>query len=87
MLNACPGVVRSAVIGRTAAGDGNEEVVAFVQPAPGSSLTSTQLAEHAAGHLAPYKRPSQIVLLSALPLTPTGKVVKAELTKMAAGVA
>src|SRR5437879_2581421 len=81
VLNACPGVVRSAVIGRTLAGDGNEEVVAFVQPAPGSSLTSTQLAEHAAGHLAPYKRPSQIVLLSALPLTPTGKVVKAELTK------
>jgi acyl-CoA synthetase (AMP-forming)/AMP-acid ligase II len=85
VLNACPGVVRSAVIGRTAVGDGNEEVVAFVQPAPGSSLTSTQLAEHAAGHLAPYKRPSQIVLVSALPMTPTGKVVKAELTKMAAG--
>jgi len=87
VLNACPGVVRSAVVGRTAAGDGNEEVVAFVQPAPGSSLTSTEVADHAAGHLAPYKRPSQIVLLSALPLTPTGKVVKAELTKMAAGVA
>jgi len=83
VLNACPGVVRSAVIGRTAS-DGNEEVVAFVQPAAGSSLTSTQLAEHAAGHLAPYKRPSQIVLVSALPMTPTGKVVKAELTKMAA---
>jgi acyl-CoA synthetase (AMP-forming)/AMP-acid ligase II len=85
VLNTCPGVVRSAVIGRTVAGDGNEEVVAFVQPAPGSTLTSTQLAEHAAGHLAPYKRPSQIVLVPALPMTPTGKVVKTELTKMAAG--
>jgi len=84
VLNACPGVVRSAVIGRTVAGDGNEEVVAFIQPAPGSSLTSTQVEEHAAGHLAPYKRPSQIVLVSALPMTLTGKVVKAELTKMAA---
>jgi long-chain acyl-CoA synthetase len=83
VLNGCPGVVRSAVVGRTA-GDGNEEVVAFVQTAPGSLLTSTQLAEHAAGHLAPYKRPSQIVFVSTLPLTPTGKVVKAELTKMAA---
>lgn len=87
VLNTCPGVVRSAVIGRTVAGDGNEEVVAFVQPAPGSTLTSTQLAEHAAGHLAPYKRPSQIVLVPALPMTPTGKVVKTELTKMAAGAA
>ena len=85
VLNTCPGVVRSAVIGRTVAGDGNEEVVAFVQPAPGSTLTSTQLAEHAAGHLAPYKRPSQIVLVSALPMTPTGKVVKAELAKIAVG--
>jgi long-chain acyl-CoA synthetase len=84
VLNACPGVVRSAVIGRTVAGDGNEEVVAFVQPAPGSSLTSAHVAEHAAGHLAPYKRPSQIVLVLALPMTPTGKVVKGELTKMAA---
>jgi acyl-CoA synthetase (AMP-forming)/AMP-acid ligase II len=84
VLNACPGVVRSAVIGRTIAGDGNEEVLAFVQPAPDSSLTSTQLAEYAAGHLAPYKRPSQIVLVSALPLTPTGKVVKTELAKMVA---
>jgi acyl-CoA synthetase (AMP-forming)/AMP-acid ligase II len=85
VLNTCPGVVRSAVIGRTVAGDGNEEVVAFVQPAPGSTLTSTQLAEHVAGHLAPYKRPSQIVLVSALPMTPTGKVVKAELAKIAVG--
>lgn len=84
VLNSCPGVVRSAVIGRTVAGDGNEEVVAFVEPAPSSSLTSAQLAEHAAAHLAPYKRPSQIVLVSALPMTPTGKVVKTELTKMAA---
>jgi long-chain acyl-CoA synthetase len=85
VLNACPGVVRSAVIGRTVAGDGNEEVVAFVQPAPGSSLTSTQVAEHTAAHLAAYKRPSQIVLVPAFPMSPTGKVVKAELTKMAAG--
>jgi long-chain acyl-CoA synthetase len=87
VLNACPGVVRSAVIGRAAAGDGNEEVLAFVQLTPGSSLTSVQVAEHAAGHLAPYKRPSQIVLVDALPLTPTGKVVKAELAKLASGSA
>ena len=82
VLNACPGVVRSAVVGRTNAGDGNEEVVAFVQSEPGSSLTATKLAEHAAEHLAPYKRPSQIVLVRELPTTLTGKVAKAELTKL-----
>ena len=33
-------------------------------------------------HLAQYKRPSQIFLVPSMPLTPTGKVVKAELAKM-----
>jgi len=82
VLNAHPGVIRSAVIGRTIEEDGNEEVVAFVQLAPGSSLTCIQLAEHATRYLAPYKRPSQIILVLTMPLTPTGKVVKDELKKM-----
>jgi long-chain acyl-CoA synthetase len=86
VLNSCPGVVRSAVIGRTAENDGNEEVLAFVQPAPGSQLTLRELEEHAARHLTPYKRPSQIVFVSAMPVTPTGKVVKDELKKMASDV-
>lgn len=85
VLNAHPAVVRSAVIGRPVEGSqGDEEVVAFVQPLPGSPLTDTELAEHAARHLAPYKRPSQFLLVPAMPLTPTGKVVKDELAKMAA---
>jgi len=84
VLNAHPAVVRSAVIGRSAEGvEGGEEVVAFVELLPGSSLTETELAEHAARHLAPYKRPSQILFVAAMPLTPTGKVVKDELAKMA----
>ncbi len=84
VLNAYPGVLRSAVIGRTVETDGNEEVIAFVQPAPGLSLTPTEMAEYAAQHLAPYKRPSQIILVSAMPVTPTGKVVKDELKRLAA---
>jgi acyl-CoA synthetase (AMP-forming)/AMP-acid ligase II len=83
VLNAHPGVVRSAVIGRTAEADGNEQVIAFVQPMPGSLLTSTEMAEYAAQQLAPYKRPSEIILISEMPMTPTGKVVKDELRKMA----
>lgn len=84
VLNSCPGVVQSAVIGRTLADDGNEEVVAFVQIATGASLSAKRLEDHAAGQLATYKRPSRIVILPSLPLTPTGKVAKAELAKMAA---
>jgi len=59
VLNAHPAVARSAVIGRVGEGiEGNEEIFAFVQLLPGSLLTATELAEHAARHLAPYKRSS-----------------------------
>jgi long-chain acyl-CoA synthetase len=85
VLNAHPAVVRSAVIGRTVEGDkGGEQVVAFVELSPGSSLPESELAEHAARHLASYKRPSRILCVPAMPLTPTGKIMKAELAKMTA---
>jgi long-chain acyl-CoA synthetase len=79
VLNAHPAVVQSAVIGRTV--DSDEEVIAFVQPAPNSELTVADISDYAMEHLAPYKRPTQILLVPAMPLTPTGKVVKAELAK------
>jgi long-chain acyl-CoA synthetase len=83
VLNAHPAVVRSAVIGRLVKGtEGGEEVVAFVQLAPSSSTSEAELAQHAARQLAPYKRPSQILLVPSMPLTPTGKVVKGELARM-----
>jgi long-chain acyl-CoA synthetase len=82
VLNNHAQVVRSAVIGRNVAGvDGGEEIIAFVQSAPGSTLTSADMTEHAAKYLAPYKRPSQILLVESMPLTPTGKVMKEELSK------
>jgi acyl-CoA synthetase (AMP-forming)/AMP-acid ligase II len=84
VLNAHPAVVRSAVIGRSVAGaEGGEEVVAFLQLAPGATTTTAEFAEHAARSLAPYKRPSRFLFVSSMPLTPTGKVVKDELEKMA----
>jgi long-chain acyl-CoA synthetase len=84
VLNAHPAVVRSAVIGRVVEGtEGGEEVVAFVQLSPSSLTSETELAQYAAQHLAPYKRPSQIMLVASMPLTPTGKVVKGELAKLA----
>ncbi len=83
VLNAHPAVAQSAVVGRSV--DGDEEVVAFVQLLPDSPLTPSHLAEYAALHLASYKRPSQILLVPSMPVTPTGKVVKGELKKMATG--
>lgn len=85
VLNTHPKVVRSAVIGRSVQGvEGGEEVIAFVQPSPGSALSVAEIMEHAARNLAPYKRPSQILLIAEMPLTPTGKAKKDELAKMAA---
>jgi long-chain acyl-CoA synthetase len=80
VLNSHPAVAQSGVIGRSVEGD--EEVIAFIQPLPDSQLTVSEFAEYAAQYLAPYKRPSRILLVPNMPLTPTGKVVKAELAKM-----
>jgi long-chain acyl-CoA synthetase len=80
VLNAHPAVLRSAVIGRSIQGD--EEIVAFIQLAPESAVTTNELGEYAAGHLAPYKRPSRILFIPEMPVTPTGKIVKGELAKM-----
>lgn len=81
-LNSHPGVTQSAVVGRPCA-EGNEEVVAFVQPAPGHAPAPGELAAWAAKQLAPYKRPARIVALAALPAAPSGKVLKHVLAKMA----
>jgi long-chain acyl-CoA synthetase len=82
VLNAHPAVVQSAVLGRPLAGD--EQVVAFVQLLPGSLLTVGELAAYVAQHLAMYKRPTEIFFISSMPVTPTGKPLKAELAQMAA---
>jgi long-chain acyl-CoA synthetase len=81
VLNSHAGVVRSAVIGRTVQGleGGGEEVIAFVQLSPDSPPTIAELTSHAMRNLAPYKQPSQIILVPEIPLTLTGKVKKDEL--------
>ena len=84
VLNSHSAVARSAVVGRTVEGtQGGEEVIAYVQLAQSSAVSESELAQHAAQYLAPYKRPSHILIVSAMPLTPTGKVVKGELPKLA----
>jgi long-chain acyl-CoA synthetase len=82
VLNAHPAVAQSVVVGRQLA-DGNEEVVAFVELAAGRVASAEELAAHAAAQLAPYKRPSEIRLMSALPASPTGKVLRGQLKALA----
>ena len=81
-LNAHPGVAQSAVVGRAAAG-GNEEVVAFVEAAPGTAPTVEELRAFLADRLSPYKCPSEIVIMDALPAAATGKILKGRLKALA----
>jgi acyl-CoA synthetase (AMP-forming)/AMP-acid ligase II len=81
VLNAHPEVTQSAVVGRCV--EGNEEVLAFVELAPGSTATPQSLRDFAAERLSPYKRPSEIVVLPALPASSTGKILKHKLKDMA----
>jgi acyl-CoA synthetase (AMP-forming)/AMP-acid ligase II len=81
VLNAHPAVTHSAVVGRAVAD--NEEVVAFVELAPGSEASVEDLLRFAAHRLAPYKRPMEIVILPALPASATGKILKQQLRMMA----
>ncbi len=73
-LNDHPSVIQSAVIGRMH--DGDEQVLAFVQVAPGDPLTPQELRSFVASKLSGYKRPSVIVLATELPAAPTGKILK-----------
>lgn len=79
VLSSHDAVVQSAVVGRSA--DGNEEVVAFVQLLKGSNVTPSELMAFAGKQLTSYKRPSQIIVLDALPATSTGKILKHKLAE------
>ena len=81
VLNEHPAVVQSAAIGRAVTG--NEEVIAFVQLLPGSTVKPADLMAHAARELAPYKRPCEIIMLDALPASSAGKILKHRLAEVA----
>jgi acyl-CoA synthetase (AMP-forming)/AMP-acid ligase II len=69
------------VVGREV--EGNEEVVAFVEPAPGARIDAEALLAFAATSLAPYKRPCEVIVLEKLPAAASGKILKARLKEMA----
>jgi long-chain acyl-CoA synthetase len=82
VLNSHPAVSQSVVVGRQLA-DGNEEVIAFVELAPGRQASPAELLAHAASQLAPYKRPTELRVLEALPASATGKVLRGQLKALA----
>ncbi len=82
VLNACEGVVQSAVLGRVVEGD--EEIIAYVQPAAGRDLDTDTLRRACRDKLAGYKVPQEIHLRD-LPIGPTGKILKSALAQDHAG--
>jgi acyl-CoA synthetase (AMP-forming)/AMP-acid ligase II len=82
VLNAHPGVIQSAVVGRTVTG-GNEEVVAFVEADHQHPPSVQELRDYLAQRLSPYKCPSEIVVMTALPAAATGKILKGQLKSLA----
>jgi acyl-coenzyme A synthetase/AMP-(fatty) acid ligase len=75
-------VLQSAIVGRAMA-DGNEEVIAFVELDPLHSASVAELQAHLALSLAPYKRPSELIVMQALPSAATGKILKQRLRELA----
>lgn len=81
VLNSHDAIVQSAVVGREVAD--NEEVVAFVEVKAGMAPDLAQLQQFLRSQLSPYKLPSEIRVLPALPAAPTGKILKHVLKNMA----
>ena len=79
VLSSHEDVVQCAVVGKAV--EGNEEVVAFVQLLQGARTSPQDLMAHVAPQLTSYKRPSQIIVLDALPATSTGKILKHKLAE------
>ena len=81
VLNSFDGIQRSAVIGRRES-DGNEEILAFIEPAPETVIDPVLLQAFLKENLAPYKRPARVVTIAALPMTHSGKVLKRSLLEL-----
>jgi acyl-CoA synthetase (AMP-forming)/AMP-acid ligase II len=59
-----------------------ERVTAFVVPA-GAPPDPSELLTHAAGQLAPFKRPRAVHFVASLPRNALGKILRQELTDTA----
>jgi long-chain acyl-CoA synthetase len=83
VLSLHPDVGIAAVVGKKV--EGNEEVVAFLEPKPGRTIDTEAVRAIATERLAPYKRPSRYVV-QALPVSSAGKIRKAELARLVDGL-
>jgi long-chain acyl-CoA synthetase len=74
-----PAVAEAAVLGMPHPELG-EDVAAFVALRPHQVATADELIAHCRDRLAAFKYPRRLIVLDALPKSPTGKVLKSRLT-------
>ncbi len=67
--------------------DKGERIIAFVVSRPGAELAVDALLAHCRDRLSSYKIPDEVRVSQALPLTPTGKLMRRELKALAASKA
>jgi acyl-CoA synthetase (AMP-forming)/AMP-acid ligase II len=77
-LNLFPSVQRSAVVGRPE-GDGNEQVIAFLELRHQTRLDEAALWTFLRERLAAYKLPAELHIVQSFPMTDSGKILKREL--------
>jgi len=81
VLLAHPKVAEAATIGAPDEIYG-EEIVCFIIPRPGETVTAKELSEHCAKTLPSFKIPKQFAFIESLPKSDRGKLKRDELKKM-----
>ncbi len=58
-----------------------ERVIAFISPKPGQKIVPEELKSYLKSRLSPFKVPKEFIVVSELPKSPAGKILKRELKK------
>ncbi|KAB2344533.1 long-chain fatty acid--CoA ligase [Actinomadura rudentiformis] len=82
ILHSHPRVARAAVVARSVPRAG-QEPVAFVVPRPGARVDPDEIMAFVAERVLPYKKIRAVQIVDALPTSPAGKILKAELRAIA----
>jgi len=70
-----PGVAEAAIV-RTPDPVYGENIVAFVVPSPGVTLSDKEIINYMKTQTSSFKVPSKIYMMEMLPKTPIGKILK-----------
>jgi len=84
ILQSHPGIEVCAVVGVPSTRSDEDEIIAFVQPVEGASLTVEELRVHAEDTMPRFMRPYAYRIVPEIPRTPTNKLEKHKLRAMLA---